>query len=132
MPYAHNPVFTGGGPGRWDVKIRERGWILREGGTYHLWYTGYDGTREGIKLLGYATSPDGLKWTRYDGNPIHRDRWVEDMMVVRSGDTLYRFSEGANDPAQLLTSADGIHWTWKGLLDIRKRNGQPIDPGSYG
>ena len=28
-PYAENPIFTGAGPGHWDVKIRERGWIAR-------------------------------------------------------------------------------------------------------
>jgi len=36
-----NPVFKGGGPGQWDEQIRERGWILKEDGVYHLWYTGY-------------------------------------------------------------------------------------------
>src|ERR1700685_371260 len=56
-PAASNPVFTAEGPGHWDVKMRERGWILREGPTYHLWYSGYDGTRAGLKMLGYATSP---------------------------------------------------------------------------
>jgi hypothetical protein len=39
-PYAHNPVFRPAGLGHWDVKIRERGWILREGDRWHLWYTG--------------------------------------------------------------------------------------------
>jgi hypothetical protein len=58
----NNPVFKAAGPGHWDAKIRERGWILREGDTYHLWYTGYDGTREGIRQLGYATSNDGITW----------------------------------------------------------------------
>ena len=61
-PYESNPVFAAEGPGHWDVKIRERGWILREGATWHLWFTGYDGSREGTKKLGYATSPDGLHW----------------------------------------------------------------------
>ena len=44
-----NPIFTAEGPGHWDVKIRERGWILRDGNAYQLWFTGYDGTREGMK-----------------------------------------------------------------------------------
>ena len=30
MPYEQNPIFTGRGPGYWDEKIRERGWILRD------------------------------------------------------------------------------------------------------
>src|SRR5437763_14995415 len=52
-PRPENPIFTAEGPGHWDVKIRERGWILREKNTFELWFTGYDGTRQGLKLLGY-------------------------------------------------------------------------------
>ena len=37
VPYEGNPVFEGAGPGHWDELIRERGWILHEGGMYHLW-----------------------------------------------------------------------------------------------
>ncbi len=132
VPDAHNPVFSGEGPGHWDVKIRERGWILREADGYHLWYTGYDGTREGIKLLGYATSPDGVKWTRWPGNPLLRDQWIEDMMVVKDGDTYYLFAEGRGDQPHLFTSKDKTHWTRQGQLDIRYANGQPIAKGVYG
>jgi hypothetical protein len=76
--YDHNPVFTGAGPGHWDNQIRERGWMLREGDRWRLWYTGYDGTRDGQKLLGHATSPDGIRWTRDPLNPLDRDQWIED------------------------------------------------------
>lgn len=131
-PGPTNPVFTPEGPGHWDVKMRERGWILREGSTYHLWYTGYDGTREGIKMLGYATSADGIHWTRFPHNPIYRDHWVEDMMVVKHGDTYYMFAEGLDDHAQLLESPDKIHWMWRGFLDIRMADGKPIANGPYG
>jgi len=127
-----NPVFEGAGAGHWDAAIRERGWILREGDTYHLWYTGYDGTREGIKQLGYATSPDGVHLTRWPENPILRDHWVEDMMVVKQGDTYYMFAEGAKDQAQLLTSTDRVHWKLEGKLDVRRADGQPLSPGPYG
>lgn len=130
--YPKNPVFTAGGPGAWDAALRERGWILREGETYHLWYTGYDGTREGKKMLGYATSPDGLRWTRHPDNPIYSDHWVEDMMVVRRGDTYYMFAEGLHDQAQLLTSTDRVHWKRQWTLDVRLKNGEPIPPGPFG
>ncbi|MGD9648823.1 MAG: hypothetical protein AB7U73_24135, partial [Pirellulales bacterium] len=83
VPYDGNPVFTGAGPDHWDVKIRERGWILREADGYRMWYTGYDGTREGRKLLGLATSDDGLEWTRWPANPLDREHWIEDMQVLR-------------------------------------------------
>jgi sucrose-6-phosphate hydrolase SacC (GH32 family) len=127
-----NPVFTAAGPGHWDAKIRERGWVLREGETWHLWYTGYDGTRAGTRLLGYATSPDGLAWTRYPGNPLLKDHWVEDMMVVKHAGTYYMFAEGAGDRAQLLTSQDRVHWERAGTLDIRYVDGRPLTPGPFG
>jgi beta-1,2-mannobiose phosphorylase / 1,2-beta-oligomannan phosphorylase len=127
-----NPVFTAEGPGHWDVKMRERGWILREGEIYQLWFTGYDGSKEGIKRLGYATSADGIHWTRYPHNPIYGEHWVEDMMVVKQGNMYYMFSEGLDDHAQLLTSPDKIHWKWIGFLDIRMADGRPIEKGPYG
>lgn len=131
-PIAANPVFTAAGDGHWDVKIRERGWIIREAHQWRMWYTGYDGTRPGRKLLGYATSPDGLTWTRHAGNPIHREHWVEDICIVPHDGTLYMFAEGEQDRAQLLTSRDGLGWTRVGRLDVRLKSGEPIADGPYG
>jgi predicted GH43/DUF377 family glycosyl hydrolase len=131
-PSPKNPVFTAAGPGHWDAALRERGWILREGDAWHLWYTGYDGTRAGIKQLGYATSPDGIAWTRHPGNPLVAGHYLEDMMVVKRGDTYYMFAEGQGDRAQLLTSQDRIHWERAGTLDIRYVDGRPLTPGPFG
>ena len=127
-----NPIFTARGEGHWDARIRERGWILREGDTYHMWFTGYDASREGAKMLGYATSKDGLKWKRYPGNPIYREHWVEDMMVVKHRNTYYMFAEGRDDQAHLLTSKDKVNWKRHGPLDVRLTSGKPIPPGAYG
>jgi hypothetical protein len=126
------PVFAAGPAGAWDAKIRERGWVLRENGAYRLWYTGYDGTPTGRRMLGLATSPDGVTWTRHPGNPLVRDHWVEDVMVVRDGERYLMFAEGENDRAQLLTSPDGVTWERVGRLDIRRANGDPIPDGPYG
>jgi sucrose-6-phosphate hydrolase SacC (GH32 family) len=131
-PSDKNPVFKAAGSGHWDARIRERGWILRDGDDWHLWYTGYDGSREGLKMLGYATSRDGLAWTRHKDNPIYKEHWVEDMMVVRHNGTFYMFAEGRDDVAQLLTSKDGVRWKREGSLDVRRTGGQPIDAGPYG
>ena len=60
VPFEGNPLFTGTGQDTWDREIRERGFILREGDAWRLWYTGYDSTKSEVKSLGYATSPDGL------------------------------------------------------------------------
>lgn len=132
VPYPQNPLFKGAGPGHWDAKIRERGWILKEEDGYHLWYTGYAEAESEAKHLGYATSPDGINWTRYSGNPIHTSEWVEDMMVVKRGGTYYMFAEGENDRTHLLLSTDRIHWTTQGTLDIRKVNGEALSDGPFG
>lgn len=132
VPYRNNPVFAGTGGSTWDNQIRERGYILREDGVYHLWYTGYKKGDDEERYLGYATSPDGYSWTRYKNNPIYASGWVEDMSVIHVGDTYYMFAEGRNDVAHLLTSTDRIHWTEQGNLDIRKSNGDPIGKGAYG
>lgn len=131
-PIATNPVFVAEGEGHWDVKIRERGWIIRDGDNWRMWYTGYDGTREGQKMLGYATSKDGLTWQRHPNNPIYREHWVEDVCIIPHAGTLYMFAEGEQDWAQLLTSQDGIAWTHVGKLDVRLSNGDPISDGPYG
>lgn len=135
QPIKDNPLFQGRGKGNWDEHIRERGWILREGNQWHMWYTGFEGGggSNGPNLkLGYATSSDGLHWNRYPGNPIYDESWVEDMIVVKRQGIYYMFAEGKYDIAQLLTSADGTHWKNLGPLDIRLTSGQPISKGPRG
>lgn len=133
IPYKNNPLFTGTGQDTWDEKIRERGYILREDDGYHLWYTGYrEHGDDTTRRLGYATSPDGISWTRYEKNPIFPDGWVEDMMVIKHDSLYYMFAEGVNDIAHLLTSKDKINWTEHGPLQIKQTNGEPLSPGPYG
>lgn len=130
--YDKNPVFRGAGGDAWDAKIRERGWIMRDGDAWRMWYTGYAASEKPQMMLGYATSPDGLSWTRHAGNPIYREHWVEDMMIVQQDGTYYMFAEGLDDQAQLLTSRDGLKWQRQGTLDVRYVNGEPLKPGPYG
>jgi hypothetical protein len=131
-PIAGNPVFQGTGDDAWDQKIRERGYILREDGTYHLWYTGYNTGRSPSMFLGHATSPDGLRWTRDPANPIFNRSWVEDVCVVRRNGQLVMVAEGKNDIAHQLVSNNGRDWDDLGTLDVRKTTGEPISPGPYG
>lgn len=131
-PASTQPLLAGTGTDTWDRRMRERGWILREGNTWHLWYCGYNEDRSSAKFLGYATSCDGLRWTRSPCNPLDKEDWVEDMCVVRHGDVYYMFAEGRDDIAQLLTSSDRLHWKEQGVLDIRQSNGEPISAGPRG
>jgi predicted GH43/DUF377 family glycosyl hydrolase len=130
VPFRKKPVFTGA-QGQWDAMMRERGWIMKDNGIWKLWYTGYV-DRKGPMMLGYATSKDGISWSRHPNNPIYKEHWVEDMMVVKDGGKYWMFAEGKDDVAQLLVSDDGVEWNRVGPLDIRKKNGDPIPPGPYG
>lgn len=131
-PLVDRPVFAGTGQDTWDKKIRERGWILKVGETYHLWYTGYNDDRSPLRLLGHATSADGLKWERDKRNPIFTKGWVEDMCVLQHEGKFLMFAEGEGDIAHALSSPDGVDWTEEGRLDVRKHDGTPISPGPYG
>jgi len=43
---------------------------MKEGATYKMWYTGYSGTTPPkCSRIGYATSTDGMHWTKGSGNP---------------------------------------------------------------
>jgi sucrose-6-phosphate hydrolase SacC (GH32 family) len=132
VPVPGNPVFKGAGGDAWDAQIRERGYILVEGGTWHLWYTGYNPKLSPTHMLGHATSTDGLRWTRDPANPLVTTLWVEDMCVVKHGGRYIMFAESEHDIARQLTSRDGVHWTDEGRLDVRKVDGQPIEPGPNG
>ena len=129
--YDQNPIFAGTGADSWDKHIRERGYILKEGEEWHLWYTGYPDGKNPAMSLGYANSKDGLTWTRHPSNPIFDQSWTEDMMVVKEGGTYYMFAEGYQDIAHLLTSSDRINWQDHGSLKIQKKNGEILE-GPYG
>ena len=130
--YGQEPVFTGTGTDTWDQNIRERGYILWEDSLYKMWYTGYNYDIEPTMHLGYATSKDGINWTRYTDNPVFDDYWTEDVQVVKHEGKYYMVAEGVDDIAHLLTSDDGINWQRQGDLDIRNKNGEPISKGPYG
>ena len=131
VPYKTNPIFKGTGTDTWDKQIRERGYIIFEGGIYKMWYTGYNGDDTVTKYLGYATSKDGINWNRYSKNPIFSEKWTEDMCVIKNEGKYYMFAEGRNDVAHLLVSNDGINWQEQGDLNIRTTDGKSI-PGPYG
>ncbi len=67
-----NPVLDIG-PGSWDgVRVSCPTVILdttdpNPARRYKMWYHGYNGSRWRI---GYATSPDGIVWTKHSANPV--------------------------------------------------------------
>jgi len=114
-----NPVLGLGPPGSWDDVHVTSSTVLYDGITYHMWYSGYDGVNYRI---GYATSPDGVSWTKYATNPVldldspgsWDDEWVYDPTVFYDGTTYHMWFggyDGTNARIGYASSSDGISWT---------------------
>ncbi len=94
--------------------------IIFEDGGYKMWYgaEGYGG------CACFATSPDGIHWTRYTGNPVLRKtsgNWDSEgaggqHSVIKIGDKYYMYYKGYGKAAPgwtfygLAESLDGTTW----------------------
>lgn len=109
------PASTG-----WENDINRPG-VLKRDGVYYLWYTGqYDGRSE----IGFATSTDGVHWTRQT-EPVFVPDQPWEKVAVMCPDVLWDahthqfrmwYSGGDQyepDAIGYATSSDGIHWTKK-------------------
>jgi hypothetical protein len=63
-----NPILNAGSAGSWEEDVKDH-IVVFDGTIFHMWYTGayvYPYYR-----IGYATSPDGINWTKADDvNPV--------------------------------------------------------------
>ncbi len=97
--------------------------VVKRGNTFVMLYRAQD--RNGTSRLGYATSADGVHFTRAP-KPVlspetdyEKDGGVEDPRVVRIGNTYYLTYTGYNRrDAQLClaTSNDLVHWQRHGVI----------------
>lgn len=64
-----NPIISPGAGGTWDATGVVEPKVIKFGPTdYRMWYRGFDASN--VKKIGYATSTDGISWTKYGSNPI--------------------------------------------------------------
>lgn len=57
-----SPVLAGSGGTAWDMDYVSRCTVAFDGTTYHMWYSGGTGSMD--DGIGYASSLDGLAWTK--------------------------------------------------------------------
>ncbi|MCU0364677.1 MAG: T9SS type A sorting domain-containing protein [Ignavibacteriaceae bacterium] len=117
--YAGNPVLVPA-PGTWDENSIDLGSVLRENGEYKLWYC--NGFNAVDRQIGYATSPDGINWTKYTGNPVlsgGSEAWEAGGIlwcsVVSNSGTYTMYYSGLDITSTYYsigraTSPDGINW----------------------
>lgn len=140
--YGGNPVLDLGPLGEWDDEAVFTPAVVFQGGTYHMWYGGWDSMNTRI---GYATSSDGINWTKFAGNPVLNlgppGSWdsaaVLGPSIVFDGSTFHMWYEGGTTMSTVVlgvpvdgrigyaTSPNGIAWT--------KYSGNPVvDTGAQG
>ena len=129
--YTNNPVLQPGSSGEWDDGGFAGQAVLYDSneGIYKIWYGASDGNNFRI---GYATSSDGIAWTKYDdpsttdppyaeSDPVlglgpgsFESVWVYFPQVIFDGTTYHMWYAGTNgntDRVGYATSPDGITWT---------------------
>lgn len=97
--HAGNPVLSPG-PG-WDSEYVREASVLLVNGVYRMWYAGTAAWP--AFSIGYATSPDGLAWTKYAANPVlaplpgaFDDATVYAPQVVHYGGVLHMWYSGGD------------------------------------
>ncbi len=106
---------------------RETGWeedinrpvVIKRGDTYLMWYTGQ---AHGHSWIGYATSPDGVRWQRMSDKPVLSPERPWEKVAVMCPDVIWDdhlkvfrmwYSGGEqNEPNAIgyATSPDGLLW----------------------
>ncbi len=123
-------VLGVGSEGRFDDQVVLHPAVVRDGdGKLHLWYMG-SGPQQSFRL-GYATSNDGVHWTRENGgDPVIEpetlgdvvEEYVYNCMVLLEGETFHMwYSAGSGirsgevvprgNCIRYASSTDGIHWS---------------------
>ncbi|MCW8803295.1 MAG: T9SS type A sorting domain-containing protein [Ignavibacteriaceae bacterium] len=130
-----DPVLTPR-PSNWDNYSVYAPWVVRENGLFKMWYTheapGYTNYK-----LGYATSSDGINWTRFD-YPVMEAGTAEweaqgvghcSVLPVTGGYKMwYSGLAGSTDTISIgyAVSTDGITWQRDTV------NNPILSPGSAG
>lgn len=134
------PVLDLGPADSCDSKGLSHPFVLRDGGTYMMWYAAVDGTKAGglglrpahvrVERVCLATSTDGINWTRANGGnavmnigaPGSIDSiQTNGMAIVKTGANFNMWYGAYNGLHTIGTasSPDGMNWT-------KTNSGRPV------
>jgi hypothetical protein len=124
------PVLMPGPAGSWDKGYVAAPHVIYHNGLYRMWYRGAaDLTTLDGAAIGYATSPDGVTWTRQGSGPVLSPAggsawdadilWSASVLPDAAGYRMWysgcRCLESTCEAIQcrigLATSPDGLYWT---------------------
>ncbi len=119
-----NPVLDKGPSEAWDDQFIGNGSVIYDSSTstFKMWYHGGDGDWSGS--IGYATSPNGINWRKYESNPVldvglsgaWDDYFIGTSSVIVIDSIYHMWYAGVSDPSisqiqiGYAISSDGIIW----------------------
>ena len=129
-PYEGNPMGIIGEVSDWDAGKMFIGGNYHDGEKFHTWYTGSN-------QMGYATSVDGINWTRESDGPVMEyggsggwdyPRAQPSTLVVENGLMHIWYSGGGFGRWQIghATSEDGLSWEKDANNPVLRKD----DPGT--
>jgi|GEM_PF-3759013 hypothetical protein len=110
--HGNAPVLSPGGPGEWGAVSIMAPAVIVDGNQFHMWYkVGFSQTPN----FGYATSSDGITWSKSANNPCKIPvNQVYSFDMVKDGASfrmVYHGSAGNPEGDYFhATSSDGINW----------------------
>lgn len=118
------PILLPGPVGAWDSSAVALGSVIWNGTLFLMWYSGSSPVAFPDGAFGLATSPDGITWTKYGGNPVLRpsaidQKYMADPYVISLNVTynMWYVARSESDPASseitriiYATSFDGFTW----------------------
>lgn len=130
----NNPVLEPGPEGAWDDHLIHGCSVILHDSIFHMWYNGHSGQDiEKNWGIGYATSPDGINWSKDTNNPVmvqgQVGEWdeleIELNSVIHDGDNFQMWYDGIGYNggqwcvrAGHAISPDGVNWMEDSLNPI--------------
>lgn len=141
VPYASNPIIKGGSE-PYDAYYARFPSVIYENGTYEMWYTGHNALNASALsvTINYATSKDGVHWTKYSGNPVltqslagvagftANDSFAEYPSVIRVNGAYVMFFDNGTS-VKYAFAANATSWTSEGVA-LNPGGAGPWDNGS--
>ncbi|MDX2413858.1 MAG: T9SS type A sorting domain-containing protein [Bacteroidales bacterium] len=120
--YENNPIMV---PSEeWEGEFTSPCSVIYSDSIYHMWY--WAGTHYENESIGYATSPDGIRWTKYTSNPVLKvgpegawdDHFIHPCTVLLVDSIFHMWYAGhtgldleSNYRTGHATSPDGVNWS---------------------
>jgi predicted GH43/DUF377 family glycosyl hydrolase len=118
IQWSEPKIILSPGTSGWEERVN-RPVVIKKGDSYHMWYTGQ--TRK-QSFIGYATSKDGIQFTRVSEKPVLAPEQSWEKVAVMcphviwdAGNKVFRMWYSAGDQYEpnsigYATSKDGRHW----------------------